>query len=180
MKLDKFQDTIILKNDNKRLEIAVDVNGNLDFSMKLKSNSTNIKDAYCFIIDDEDKTEESINIYYEMSKFYENLLDEYNKNSKFYINRYSTNPIYNEKLDMFKFHSDNGKYDNSDFIRIFRKDGKYYLFFNSINKEFKLLRNQSKYSNFAKYFNEFYSRLCKEYIRCNNFNGKTYKYGDKK
>lgn len=175
MRLDKNQDTIILEKDNKKLEVHVNVNSNLDFSMRLKSSDINKKDSYCFIIDDSNTS-----VYYAMSKFYENLLNEYNNNSSFYKNRYKEYPIYNEKLDMFKFHSDHGKFDYYEFIRIFRKNGIYYIFFNTKNGYFKLSKNQSKYANFVKYFNELYSILEKEYISKNKFGAKTYKYGDMK
>lgn len=175
MKIDKYKDAIVLENDNKKLNICVQVQGNLDFSMSLKSNNPNNKIANSFVIDDSNKA-----VYYAIAKLYESLLNEYNNNIAFYKERYSEYPIYNEKHEMFKFHSDNGNINeyNYEFIRLFRKNGIYYIFFNADSNSFKLSNIQSKYVDFVKYFNSFYNMLYTEYVKENGFAGKIYKYGD--
>lgn len=166
MDLYKDENNLILDDGKgKKLIIKVDINGNLDFHMSMESKKDS-KNPTCFIIDDENKT-----AYFAIAKLYQELLDEYNRidpkcfinNPIFYKERYKNYPVYNSKHKMFKFHSDGSNINDKNFIRFFEVNGIYYIFFNKSDaKEFKLSNSGSRYLNFCKYFNKFYSNLCKE------------------
>ena len=47
-------------------------------------------------------------------------VNEYEENANFYRNRYETHPLYNKKLKMFKFHSDDSNINDNDFTRFFK------------------------------------------------------------
>ena len=161
MDLYKINDKIILENDNKKLNISVEVNGNLDFYMYLGPRTN---PSSSFIIDDKNSS-----LFFATSNLFEELKDEYKKNEYFYKSRYDGFPVYNEKLEMFKFHCDDSNINDNNFTRFFRKDGKYYIVFNKDNKKLRLSNSGSRYPTFVKHFNKYYSTLVKYYDN-NNFN----------
>ncbi|MBQ7140060.1 MAG: hypothetical protein IJO32_00995 [Bacilli bacterium] len=169
----KVNDKIILEKDNKKLYISVQVSGNLDFYMYLGPRTS---ESSTFIIDDGNP-----NLYFATAQLFDNLINEYNVNTKFYKKRYEAHPVYNEKLEMFKFHSDDSNINDNDFTRFFKKDGKYYIVFNKDNKTLRLSNSGSRYPTFVKYFNKYYSTLVK-YYENNNFNvdNKVKKYEEQK
>lgn len=168
MKLIKEENNIIILDNElgKKLIIYVDVDKSLDFHMSLKtSKKLDEKSSTFFEIGDTDKNDiDAQNIYFATVKLFQNLLGTFNKSKIFYKNRFSDIPIYNEKNECFNIHNDEGKIDKLDYIRFFRKNGKYYFFFNQKSKRFNLSNQKTRYKEFSKYFNEFYSNLYKECI----------------
>jgi len=164
MDLHKIDDKIILENDNKKLHVSVEVNGNLDFYMYLRTSR--VENSASFIIDDKNPE-----IYFITSSLFEDLVTEYKKNEYFYKSRYDGFPVYNEKHEMFKFHCDDSNVNDNNFTRFFRKDGKYYIVFNKDNKTLRLSNSGSRYPNFVRYFNNYYSSLVKHHTNSNFING---------
>jgi len=162
MDLYKINDKIILEEHDKKLNVSVNVNGNLDFYIYLRTPKT--ENSASFVIDDKNP-----DIYFTTSKLFEDLVNEYKKNEYFYKSRYDGFPVYNEKLEMFKFHCDDSNINDNNFTRFFRKDGKYYIVFNKDNKTLRLSNSGSRYPTFVKHFNKYYSNLVKYYDN-NNFN----------
>lgn len=183
---DEKSNMIILDDETgKKLNINVDIDGNLDFHMNLKTNKklSDKESTYFKISDDNDFDSKSI--YFATAKLFQDLLDTLTNFQDFYKDRFKETPVYNESRQCFKFHNDSGKINNLDYIRFFRRNGEYYFFFNQSNKEFNLSKLNTRYKDFSNCFNKFYSNLDKECVskdlkdnRIPKFTKKS-KYGDK-
>lgn len=170
MDLSKNNNKIEITDINgKKLEVSVNVNGNLDFNMKLKTpkNMSSKEKAY-FMIDDKSMVnEDTQNVYFATAKLFDDLSNALINYKEFYETRFQETPVYNARRQCFKIHSDKGKGNELDFIRFFRKDGNYYFVFNQNPTRFYLSKLNTRYPDFAKAFNKFYSILEKD---CKNKN----------
>ncbi len=165
MNLSKKNNKIEITDTNgKKLEVSVNINGNLDFNMELITpKNMSAKEKAYFMVDDKSiVNEDTQNVYFATAKLFDDLSNALINYKDFYEIRFQETPVYNFTRQCFKIHSDKGKGNELDFIRFFRKEGSYYFVFNQNPTRFYLSKLNTRYPDFAKAFNKFYSILEKD------------------
>ena len=168
MNINRYNNRIEFKNNNKELFIEKSENNILISFFNSKINDNNDK---AFKIDVSDGY-----VYECINTFFESLVSEYNK-YKEYFKKIFLDKLYNDKYNSFVFYSNNYSKNNKQFIRIFKRNNEIYIYFNKPSSDFVIAEqsNNYNYNSFYKYFEMLYENLYnekydnKKYLKINNF-----------
>ena len=166
----KNKELTILKEDNDTISLDFfnsRIDNNNDKAIEFGEENKLVYDSVRQLFND--LKEEYFNYREYFDQVYKEFIDEYGN-----VRNIS---IFNKKHDSFIFYSDNGNFNNNSYIRIFKNNDKYYIYFNKPSMGFTIKEDNSKfkYNSFYKYFLSFMKNIKGEkknkyYGKLKNFN----------